>query len=148
MDRLSGMKVATAGEVPAGVEEALAREGASLDTAGADRFDALIVASGDASGAERHITKAIDGNKPVVIFGDGASCVARTNLVRGRTLTAPAHLSDKIRDAGGTCIDEPVWIDGNWLSALEATDDVLGKMVELFAISYEGARIDPAPASS
>ena len=152
--KLDGMKIAVIGSnEPAmrAIGGALEREGATirpLPQSSSDAFDAVIVAGGKFDGAETLLRKAVEDNKAMAVFGDGASLLAAAELLRGRTLSAPAELHDTIAAAGGTSIDQSVWIDQRWLTAREVSEDALNKLIELFAVAYEAVRIDPAPASS
>ena len=72
--------------------------------------DALIILSGQRSVAklntslhtERIVKGFLDGQKPIVFFGDGVELLAVTKLANGLTLSGPQSLKEKMVEAGAT----------------------------------------------
>jgi protease I len=95
----------------------------------AEDFDALLIPGGqspDAIRMNRDVARFVrefdTAKKPVFVIGHGAHVLISAQVVRGRTLTGRASISDDIRNAGGLFRDQPVVLDGNWVTARNAGD--------------------------
>lgn len=123
-----------------------------------DDFDAALLPGGVVNAdalrivpeAQRFVNEIADDGKPIAVICHGPWLLVSGGLVRGRTLTSWPTLQDDIRNAGGTWIDQEVYIDGRLVSSRKPADIPAfnAQMIEVFAIAFEGARNEPAPATS
>lgn len=102
----------------------------TFDKAEADAFDAVLLPGGvknaDTIRSSRHaqqFVQAIDKEgKPLAVICHGPWLLISAGLVKGRTLTSWPSLEADIRNAGGHWVDEPVVLDGNWVSSRKPAD--------------------------
>ena len=95
-----------------------------LVDARADDFDALVVPGGAMSSASLHrdlaalaLVRAFHlQDKPVAAIGQGPWLLAAADIVRGRRVAAWPTLQKELRDAGATCVDTHVAVDGRLLT--------------------------------
>ena len=121
-------------------------------------FDAVLLPGGVVNAdalrivpeAQRFVQKIAEDGKPIAVICHGAWLLVSAGLVRDRTLTSWPTLKDDIRNAGGTWIDRQVYINGRLVSSRKPADIPAfnAQMIEVFAIAFEGARSEPAPATS
>lgn len=122
----------------------------SLELAGDDRYDGLLLPGGVVSGdklrmvveAQRFVRAMVEPNKPVAVICHGGWILISAGLVRGRTLTSYYTLQDDYRNAGAHWEDEPVVVENNWVSSRSPADLAVFNpaMVDLFARSYDRRR--------
>lgn len=102
----------------------------ALEQADPALFDAVLLPGGvqnadriRASRSAQAFVQAMDAaGKPLAVICHGAWLLVSAGLVRGRTLTSWPTLADDIRNAGGHWVDEPVVVDGNWISSRKPAD--------------------------
>lgn len=93
-------------------------------------FDALLLPGGkqnagvlrDHQEALRFIADFDQSGKPIAAICHAAWELAAAGLVKGRRLTSYPGIKDNVRIAGGTWIDEPVVVDGNWVTSRVPSD--------------------------
>jgi protease I len=90
----------------------------------AEDFDALLIPGGQSPDAirmnrdvQRFVREFDAAKKPIFVICRGAQVLISAQLVRSRTLTGYASIADDIRNAGGLYRDQPVVLDGNWVTA-------------------------------
>jgi protease I len=120
----------------------------NLDTANPNDFDALELPGGVVNGdALRLSPKAIEfvrafttANKPVAAICHGFWTLIDADAVRGKTLTSWPSLKNDLKNAGATWVDQPVVVDGNFVSSRKP-DDIPAfneKAIGLFAAQKRG----------
>lgn len=94
-----------------------------------DDFDALLIPGGTSPDklrtnrdVQRFVREIDSVKKPIFVVGHGPQVLISSQLVRGRQLTGAPSIADDIRNAGGLYRDQPVIVDGNWVSTRGATD--------------------------
>jgi len=107
-----------------------------------DEFDAVYLPGGVFNADQLRVVaeaqafvRAIDrARKPIAVICHGPWLLVSAGLVRGRTLTSYPTLRDDIVNAGGQWIDQPVVVEGNWISSRRPADlrDFEPRMVERF----------------
>jgi protease I len=114
--------------------ERLGGMGLELDIiAGAERvraiapedYDALLIpgAHGGADARLLEFVRRFDATgRPVGAVCRGPSLLGAAGLVRGRTLTACSAVQDELRALGANVKDEPVVVDGNWVTGRAFSD--------------------------
>lgn len=106
-------------------------------------FDALLIPGGFINPdllrqdeQARNFVRDFDSlNKPIAVICHGPWLLASAGRVHGRRLTSWPGIQDDIKNAGGLWKDEPVVLDGNWVSS-RGPHDLLAfnrAMVALFA---------------
>ena len=60
--------------------------------------------------------------RPIAAVCHGPQLLIAAGLVRGRVLTAWPTIQDDLRQIGARVVDEPVVIDGNWISSRKPED--------------------------
>ncbi len=119
----------------------------TVDRADAASYDALVLPGGVANpdflrtepGAVAFATSFFDAGKPVAVICHGPWTLVEAGVLRGRTLTSWPSLQTDIRNAGGTWVDEEVFVcpEGpNTLVSSRNPDDLPAftkKLVEVFA---------------
>ncbi len=60
--------------------------------------------------------------KPIAAVCHGPQLLAAAHLVKGRTLTAWPTIQDDLRQMGAAVKDEPVVVDGNWITSRKPSD--------------------------
>jgi protease I len=123
-----------------------------------DEYEALLLPGGVVNAdalrivpeAQRFVKHFLENNKPIAVICHGPWLLVSAGLLRGRTLTSWPTLQDDIRNAGGSWVDQEVCIDGRIVSSRKPADLPVfnAKMLEVFAIAFEGAPREAAPASS
>jgi deglycase len=95
----------------------------------ADDFDALLIPGGQSpdhirtnKDVQRFVKEFDMAKKPMFIICHGPQVLISAQLVRGRTLTGYASIADDIRNAGGLYRDQPVVLDGNWVTSRNPND--------------------------
>jgi protease I len=63
-----------------------------------------------------------DQDKPVAVICHGPWLLVEADVLRGRTITSWPSLQTDIRNAGGTWVDEEVYVDGNLVSSRKPDD--------------------------
>ena len=76
-----------------------------------------------------------DQNKPVAVICHGPWLLVEADVLRGRTITSWPSLQTDIRNAGGTWVDEEVYVDGNLVSSRKPDDlpSFTREMIKAFA---------------
>lgn len=116
---------------------------ATLDSADASAFDALVLPGGvmnpdklrTVPAAVQFVRQFFEAKKPVAAICHGPWMLVEAGAVRGRTLTSWPSLQTDIRNAGGTWVDQEVTVD-NGLVTSRKPDDLPAfnrKMVEEIA---------------
>ncbi|HEY1688434.1 MAG TPA: SigB/SigF/SigG family RNA polymerase sigma factor [Solirubrobacteraceae bacterium] len=103
---------------------------AALDEAQPEQYDALVLPGGPAHSelletdvrALGFVRRIFSAGKPVGTICHGPRTLIEADLVRGRRLTSPPSMRTKIRNAGGTWLDEAVVIDRGLVSARKLED--------------------------
>ncbi|MBI3909957.1 MAG: type 1 glutamine amidotransferase [Armatimonadetes bacterium] len=119
----------------------------ALDETDAEQYDALVLPGGvfnaDRLRADERaleFVRAFDrAQKPIAVICHGPWTLVSADLVRGRTLTSYHTIRDDIVNAGGQWVDQPVVVEGNWVSSrgpkdLRVFDE---RMIERFRRSAE-----------
>lgn len=97
----------------------------TLEGADASRYDALLIPGGfigpdfiRQSARARAFVRAFEAaKKPIATLCHGPWLLVSAELVGGRTLASWPGIRDDIVHAGGTWRDDPVVLDGNWVSS-------------------------------
>lgn len=90
----------------------------TLDEASADEFDGLVLPGGTTNpdklrllgNAVSFIQSFVDAGKPVAAICHGPWTLVETGALAGKTLTSWPSLQTDIRNAGGTWVDEEVFV--------------------------------------
>ena len=101
-----------------------------LGEASPDGFDAVLLPGGvhnaDAlrteEQAQAFVKRIAQQGKPIAVICHGAWLLVDSDLVRGRTLTSWPSLQADLRNAGATWVDEPVRVDGQFVSSRKPDD--------------------------
>lgn len=102
----------------------------SFDDAEADDFDAVLLPGGVVNAdqirivpqAQQFVRNMQEEGKTIAVICHGAWLLVSAGLVQGRTLTSWPTLQDDIRHAGGNWVNQPVEVDGNWISSRRPGD--------------------------
>ncbi|MDA8454257.1 type 1 glutamine amidotransferase [Acidovorax sp. GBBC 3334] len=102
----------------------------TLDGASADAFDAVVLPGGVANAdalrtekkAQAFVQAMEQAGKPVAVICHGAWLLIDAGLVKGKTLTSWPSLATDLRNAGATWVDEPVHVEGPWISSRKPDD--------------------------
>ena len=102
----------------------------TLKDARPDDFDALLLPGGvinaDALRVDESaqaFAKAIaQADKPLAVICHGAWLLIDAGLVKGKTLTSWPSLATDLRNAGAQWVDEPVHVEGSWVSSRKPDD--------------------------
>ncbi|MBN9163338.1 MAG: glutamine amidotransferase [Myxococcales bacterium 68-20] len=124
----------------------------TLEAADPDRYDALLIPGGfigpdfiRQSGKARSFVRAFDAaGKPIATLCHGPWLLVSAELVRGRVLASWPGVRDDIVHAGGVWRDEPVVIDGNWVSSRGPAD--LHVFVPVMIALFTGPAEEQAPS--
>jgi protease I len=134
-----------------GLDEGAAQKAEELvaDVTG-DDFDALLIPGGTSPDKLRtnrdvqRLVREIDGaKKPIFAVGHGPQALISSQVVRGRQLTGAPSIADDIRNAGGLYRDQPVIVDGNWVSTRGASDMLVFTRAMLEKLA-SGVPVSPA----
>lgn len=116
----------------------------------AEDFDALLIPGGQSpdhlrmnKDVQRFVREFDIAKKPMFVICHGPQILISAQLVRGRTLTGFASIADDIRNAGGLFRDQPVVIDGNWVTSRNPSDIALFNRAIIEKLATAGA---PQPA--
>ena len=114
-----------------------------LATALAVDFDAIVVPGGSRSLAKlkaephvkRFLASAMNGDQPVVLFGEAVSLLADLEFAAGRTVAAHESSVEALTAAGATVSEDALVVDGNLITVqdIELKDDVLAALREAVA---------------
>jgi protease I len=101
----------------------------SFDEVDPDEFDALVLPGGRAPERirlnERVVAiakKMFEDGKPVASICHGPQILISAGVLRGRKGTSYAGIKDDLINAGVEWVDEPVVVDGNWVSSRHPED--------------------------
>jgi protease I len=101
-------------------------EGAErVDALMPEDYDALLIPGGRGGADERllEFVRRFDATgRPVGAVCRGPRLLGAAGLVRGRTLTASSAVQDELRALGAHVKDEPVVVDGNWITGRASSD--------------------------
>lgn len=120
---------------------------ATLDEVEPANFDALMLPGGALNAdflrveprAQYFVQQMDEAGKPVAVICHGSWLLVSANLVDGRRLTSFHTIADDIRNAGGEWVDQPVVVDGNWVSSRKPDDipQFNEAMIALFADAFQ-----------
>ena len=109
-------------------KEKIATEKA-IGAARADDYAGLLIPGGhspDVLRADPRVVKFViefdRTRRPVAAVCHGPQLLITAGLVRGRVLTAWSTVQDDLRQIGAKVLDEPVVIDGNWITSRKPDD--------------------------
>ncbi len=93
-------------------------------------YSALLIPGGVANadrlrmdaGAVAFVRSFADRERPIGVMCHGAWLLVEADVVHGRTVSSWPSLRTDIRNAGGTWVDEAVWIDENLVSSRKQDD--------------------------
>src|SRR5579872_1032837 len=115
-----------------------------------DDFDAVLIPGGTSPDKLRtsrdiqRLLREIDlAKKPIFAVGHGPQVLISSQIVRSRQLTGAASIADDIRNAGGLYRDQPVIIDGNWVTTRSASDMLVFTRAMLEKLA-SGVPVSPA----
>ena len=115
-----------------------------------DDFDALLIPGGTSPDrlrmnrdVQRFVRELDTVKKPIFAVGHGPQVLISSQIVRGRQLTGAASIADDIRNAGGLYRDQPVIVDGNWVSTRGAGDMLVFTRAMLEKLA-SGVPVSPA----
>ncbi|MEO2152288.1 MAG: deglycase PfpI [Thermococcus sp.] len=101
----------------------------AFDEVDPDEFDALVLPGGKAPEIVRLNAKAVEitrrmfeAGKPVASICHGPQILISAGVLRGRKGTSYPGIRDDMRNAGVEWVDEPVVVDGNWVSSRHPGD--------------------------
>ena len=101
----------------------------SFDEVDPDEFDALVLPGGRAPERIRLNERAVEiarkmfeDGKPVATICHGPQILISAGVLRGRRGTSYPGIRDDLINAGVEWIDEPVVVDGNWVSSRHPDD--------------------------
>lgn len=102
----------------------------TLDQAGPDEFDAVLLPGGALNADALRVNKkaqdfvrAIDqAGKPIAVICHGPWLLVSAGLVKGRTMTSYHSIQDDIRNAGASWVNKEVVRDRNWVSSRQPFD--------------------------
>jgi protease I len=131
---------------------------ATLDTARADDFDALLLPGGvknpdtlrQDERAVAFVREAFDSGKPIAAICHAPWMLVEADVLRGRRVTSYPSLKTDIRNAGGEWLDEEVVVDQGLVTSRSPKDIPAfnAKMLEEFAEGSHGARIAGAATAT
>lgn len=95
----------------------------------AEEFDAIYIAGGKQPEALRQSPEVLRfveefdvQNKPIIAMCHGPQVLASAHLLQGRRITSWPQLQDEMHEAGAVWIDEPVVVDGNYVTSRKPAD--------------------------
>lgn len=95
----------------------------------AEEFDAIYIAGGKQPEALRQSPEVLRfveefdvQNKPIIAMCHGPQVLASADLLRGRRITSWPELESEMRAAGAIWVDEPVVVDGNYVTSRRPAD--------------------------
>lgn len=102
----------------------------TLADASPDAFDAVVLPGGVVNADDlrthekaRAFVQAIDrAGKPVAVICHGAWLLIDAGLVKGKTLASWPSLATDLRNAGAQWVDQPVQVEGQWISSRKPDD--------------------------
>jgi len=114
----------------------------AIDEADPESYAGLLIPGGQSPDRLRSDSRVIDfvrefdaTGRPLAAVCHGPQLLLSAQLQRGRTLTAWSTVQDDLRQAGAHVKDEPVVIDGNWITSRKPADLAAfsGKFIEALA---------------
>ena len=125
---------------------------ASLESANADTFDALLLPGGvmnpdhlrQNKQAVQFVRRFFEAGKPVAAICHGPWLLVEADVVRGRMLTSWPSLKTDIRNAGGEWVDRAVATDQKLVTSRQPDDlpKFCAKLVDMFSSAIEERRWD------
>jgi len=117
---------------------------------GAD-FDMLLLPGGHRSVAKlaenphcrRIISHFLDAGKPIAAVGMGVSLLAIEQKLRGRAVTGPAEIQDRLQESGARWCEEPVVVDGSLITA-EGQDHLVQFVESILRVFGEVSQLKKA----
>ena len=101
----------------------------AIDEADPESYAGLLIPGGQSPDRLRSDSRVIDfvrefdaTGRPLAAVCHGPQLLLSAELQRGRTLTAWSTVQDDLRQAGAHVKDEPVVIDGNWITSRKPDD--------------------------
>ncbi len=95
----------------------------------AEDFDGMLIPGGTSPDhirtnkeVQRFVREFDAVKKPMFVICHGPQVLISAQVVRGRQLTGFAAIADDIRNAGGLYRDQPVVLDGNWVTSRNPDD--------------------------
>jgi len=87
-----------------------------------------------------------EAGRPLAVICHGPWLLVSSDLVRDRTLTSYYTIQDDIRNAGGHWVDQPVVVDGGWVSSRQPRDLLAfnREMIRVFRAQAAQERTDAA----
>jgi protease I len=119
----------------------------TLDEAGADDFDALLLPGGALNAdmlridrkAQEFVRRFDEVDKPIAVICHAPWLLVSAGLTHGRILTSYHTLQDDIRNAGGRWLNLEVVRDHNWVSS-RSPKDIPAFNREMIALFVESQR--------
>jgi protease I len=101
----------------------------SIDDADPESYDGLLIPGGQSPDHLRADPRFVDfvkkfdaTGRPLAAVCHGPQLLLSAELQRGRTLTAWSTVQGDLRQAGAHVKDEPVVVDGNWITSRKPDD--------------------------
>jgi protease I len=101
----------------------------SINDVAAEEFDAIYIAGGKQPAVLRESDEVIRfvqefdvQNKPIIAMCHGPQVLASADLLQGRRITSWPELENEMRRAGAIWSDEPVVVDGNYVTSRKPED--------------------------
>nr|WP_240921712.1 deglycase PfpI [Thermococcus sp. 21S9] len=101
----------------------------AFDEVDPDEFDALVLPGGKAPERVRLNEKAVaitkkmfEDGKPVASICHGPQILISAKVLKGRKGTSTITIRDDVINAGAEWVNEPVVVDGNWVSSRHPGD--------------------------
>lgn len=116
----------------------------ALNTALAADYDMLIIPGGRRSieklkltaHTRRFLGGFMDAGKPVAIFDDAVELLAFAERASGRTLAASGSVRDVVSEAGASCSEDNIVIDGNLITGYDEDVNIfIDAVIKHFASS-------------
>jgi protease I len=97
-----------------------------------------------APGIVQMVREFLVSDKPVAAFGGALTSVFEAGGVAGRTVAAGDELKAELEKAGAVCVDEPIHVDGNLITALGSADadSFAGRIVQELSDLLEEHELD------
>lgn len=121
---------------------------ATIDEVGPDGFSALLIPGGLSPARLRGDERVLDfvrriatASKPIAAISRGPQLLVSAGVAGGAILTGYPNIERELRDAGATYVDEPVEIDGNFVTSRYPADmpRFIEAMIRVFERSRERA---------
>ena len=115
----------------------------TLDEVSPDEYDAVLLPGGALNAdnlrvepsAQAFVKGMQQEQKPFAVICHAPWLLVSAGLVTNRRLTSYHTIADDLRNAGADWVDEPVVVDGNWVTSRQPDDipEFNKAMIELFA---------------